>query len=38
MKKYVMPKMEIIEFEIADVLSSSTPNIPGDDNDVAWEE
>lgn len=39
MKRYVMPEIEIIEFEIADILSSSTlPGIPEDDNDVVWEE
>ncbi len=38
MKKYIEPELMILEFEIADILSSSTPDIPGDDNDVAWGE
>ncbi len=39
MKKYIMPEIDVIEFEFADVLSSSTiPSIPEDDNDVVWGE
>ena len=38
MKKYIEPEFIISEFEMVDVLSSSTPDIPGDDNDVVWEE
>lgn len=38
MKKYTEPEFIISEFEMVDVLSSSVPGIPGDDNDVVWEE
>lgn len=39
MKKYIMPEIEILEFEMVDILTSSTfPSIPEDDNDVMWEE
>lgn len=38
MKKYIKPEFEVSEFEPVDVLSSSIPGIPGDDNDVKWEE
>lgn len=37
-QKYIEPEMKIFEFEIVDVLTSSTPvTAPADDNDVPWE-